>query len=166
MPVFTTVGPDGALYVVDFYRKVVEHPEWVRKDLVNDNKLFDAGEDKGRIYRVVAEGSHPYTPPRLDQANVSELVRTLAHENMWWRLTAQRLLVERQDKAAVPELDASCRRRFSRRKDACALDLGWPSCIEHRHGACSSVRFQPHGAGTGGAARGKPVDGFACRLQS
>ena len=105
MPVFTTVGPDGALYVVDFYRKVVEHPEWVRKDLVNDHKLFDAGEDKGRIYRVVAEGSHPYPPPRLDQANVSELVRTLAHENMWWRLTAQRLLVERQDKSAIPDLE-------------------------------------------------------------
>jgi putative membrane-bound dehydrogenase-like protein len=105
MPVFTTVGPDGAIYVVDFYRKVVEHPEWVRKDLVNDNKLFEAGEDKGRIYRIVAEGSHGYAPPRLDRANVSELVRTLAHENMWWRLTAQRLLVERQNKAAIPELE-------------------------------------------------------------
>lgn len=104
MPVFTTVGPDGGLYVVDFYRKVVEHPEWIRKDLMNDRKLFEAGEDKGRIYRIIAKDGRRQRPPRLDQAGTSELVKALGHENMWWRLTAQRLIVERQEKAAIPEL--------------------------------------------------------------
>jgi putative membrane-bound dehydrogenase-like protein len=104
MPVFTTVGPDGALYVVDFYRKIVEHPEWIRQDLVNDTKLFYAGNDRGRIYRVVYQGSKPGPKPRLNEASVSELVQELSNTNMWWRITAQRLLVERQDPAAIPAL--------------------------------------------------------------
>ena len=106
MPVFTTVGPDGALYVVDFYRKVVEHPEWIRKDLVNDTKLFDEGKDRGRIYRIVWDGSPKMPRPRLNEATSSELVRQLSHPNMWWRLTSQRLLVERQDKSVIAELQS------------------------------------------------------------
>jgi putative membrane-bound dehydrogenase-like protein len=102
MPVFTTVGPDGALYVVDFYRKIVEHPEWIRKDLMNDQKLFYAGNDRGRIYRVVYEGAKPATVPWLHQASAAELVRHLSNPNRWWRITAQRLLVDRQDSMSIP----------------------------------------------------------------
>ena len=68
MPVFATVGPDGALYVVDFYRKIVEHPEWIRKEYANDRKLFYAGNDKGRIYRIEYSRSQPGPRPRLDEA--------------------------------------------------------------------------------------------------
>ncbi len=105
MPVFTTVGPDGALYVVDFYRKVIEHPEWIRKDLVNNLKLFDLGKDHGRIYRIVREGSAKPPRPRLNEASPPELVSQLSNPNMWWRLTAQRLLVERQDKSVIAALE-------------------------------------------------------------
>lgn len=104
MPVFTTTGPDGALYVVDFYRKIVEHPEWIRDDLVHAEKLFNAGNDRGRIYRIVAEGAKRRAPPRLDQTKTAELVRHLSDANGWWRITAQRLLVERGDLSAMPEL--------------------------------------------------------------
>ena len=104
MPVFTTVGPDGALYVVDFYRKVIEHPEWIRKDFVHDTKLFDQGKNRGRIYRIVWEGSPKLPRPRLNEASSSELVGQLSNPNMWWRLTAQRLLVDRQDKSVVAAL--------------------------------------------------------------
>jgi putative heme-binding domain-containing protein len=104
MPVFTTVGPDGALYVVDFYRKIVEHPEWIRKDLMNDNKLFYAGNDRGRIYRVVYEEAKPVPKLQLNEASTSQLVQELSHRNMWWRITAQRLLVERQDPTAIRAL--------------------------------------------------------------
>ena len=110
MPVFTTVGPDGALYVVDFYRKVVEHPEWLRKDLVNDQQLIDQGKDRGRIYRIVWEGAPKAPRPRLDKASSSELVEQLSNPNMWWRLTAQRLLVERQDKSVVGALQELARK--------------------------------------------------------
>jgi putative membrane-bound dehydrogenase-like protein len=104
MPVFTTVGPDGALYVVDFYREIVEHPEWIRKDLMNATKLFYAGNDRGRIHRVVYEGAKSVGKPRLNEASVSGLVQELSNPNLWWRITAQRLLVERQDPAAIPPL--------------------------------------------------------------
>jgi hypothetical protein len=109
MPVFTTVGPDGALYVVDFYRKVIEHPEWIRKDLVNDLKLFNLGKDHGRIYRIVREGSPKQPKPRLNEARSPELVGHLSNPNMWWRLTAQRLLVERQDKSVIAVLETLVR---------------------------------------------------------
>jgi putative membrane-bound dehydrogenase-like protein len=109
MPVFTTVGPDGALYVVDFYRKVIEHPEWIRKDLVNDLKLFNLGKDHGRIYRIVREGSPKQPKPRLNEASSPELVGHLSNPNMWWRLTAQRLLVERQDKSVIAALEILAR---------------------------------------------------------
>ena len=104
MPVFTTTGPDGALYVVDFYRKIVEHPEWIREDFVDDHELFYAGQDRGRIYRIVHGDPEPAEPPRLDRAGAAELVDRLSHPNRWWRLTAQRLLVERRDSSAVPRL--------------------------------------------------------------
>lgn len=104
MPVFTTTGPDGALYVADFYRKIVEHPEWIREDFVDDHELFYAGQDRGRIYRIVHGEPEPAEPPRLDRAGAAELVETLSHPNRWWRLTAQRLLVERQDPSAISPL--------------------------------------------------------------
>jgi putative membrane-bound dehydrogenase-like protein len=103
-PVFTTVGPDGALYVVDFHRKIVEHPEWIRKEYVNDRKLFYAGNDCGRIYRIVKDDSVRAPKPMLKNTNASQLVKELSNPNSWWRLTSQRLLVERQELDAVPAL--------------------------------------------------------------
>ncbi len=104
MPVFTANGPDGALYVVDFYRKIVEHPEWIREGLVNSHDLFYAGNDRGRIYRVVYKGAKPGPKSRLNEAGTQELIQALSKPNRWWRLTAQRLLIERRDPAAVAAL--------------------------------------------------------------
>ena len=115
MPVFTTTGPDGALYVVDFHRKIVEHPEWIREDFVDDQELFYAGQDHGRIYRIVHGETEPEQPPRLDQAGAAELADRLSHPNRWWRLTAQRLLVESQDQSVVPRLKELARSGASAR---------------------------------------------------
>ncbi len=102
-PVFTTVGPDGALYVVDYYRKYIEHPDYVPEGLEGQFDLR-AGAGKGRIYRVLHQDSQPTTKPDLQSAASEQLVQALTHSNMWWRITAQRLLVERQDQSVVPAL--------------------------------------------------------------
>lgn len=105
-PVFTTTGPDGALYVVDYHRPVVEHPEYAPREIV-DYIEFEPPAQAGRIYRIVYEGSEPYEPPKLGEASSEELVDALSHPNGWWRMTAQRLLVERSDRlveSALQEL--------------------------------------------------------------
>ena len=103
-PVFATNGPDGALYIVDMYRKIIDHPQYVpeqSRPLLD----FEAGKGHGRIYRIVARN---WTADRkavdLGRMDAAELSRTLEHPNAWWRETAQRLLVERRDRRAVPLL--------------------------------------------------------------
>jgi putative heme-binding domain-containing protein len=102
-PVFTTTGPDGALYVVDYYRFTVEHPEFVPPQLLKQIN-FEARQRLGRIWRIVHESSKPGRGPKLSASPANELVAQLANPNMWWRITAQRLLVERQEKAATPDI--------------------------------------------------------------
>ena len=99
-PVFTTTGPDGALYVVDFYQPNVEHPEFVPPELSKEVE-FDTPKQLGRIYRVVHESSKLWPRPNLLEASTAELVEMLEHPNQWWRIEAQRLLMDRQDESAV-----------------------------------------------------------------
>ncbi len=107
-PVSLAHGPDGALYVVDMYRAVIEHPEFMPSELKNRPDLV-LGRDKGRIWRIVPEGqrSRPQRPD-LGKASVAELVKHLEHTEAWWRITAQRLLLERGDKAAIEPLRRLC----------------------------------------------------------
>jgi putative membrane-bound dehydrogenase-like protein len=98
-------APDGNLYVIDIYRLHVETPESIPEEL-KKNMDFWAGDTRGRIYRLV-----PGRPlrqrdlrPGLGNATAAELVRQLENSNGWHRQTAQRLLLERQDEAAVPLL--------------------------------------------------------------
>lgn len=107
-PAFTTVGPDGALYVVDYYRPILEHPEWIPPEQLYDADLY-AGSQQGRIYRVVHESAPASPVPRLGEASSAELVEHLSRPNMWWRITAQRLLVERGDKVVIPPLTEQAR---------------------------------------------------------
>ncbi len=106
-PVTMAVGPDGGLYVVDMHRAVIEHPEWI-PDQVEQGLDVRAGDDKGRIYRVVPREGVETVRPELGSADLETLVEALAHPNKWWRDTAQRLLVERQDESAVPLLTELC----------------------------------------------------------
>jgi len=99
-PVSMFPGPDGALYVVDMYRTEVEHPDWVPADM-KSRYNFNHRKDQGRIWRVVPEGKRNPTPrPQLAEAKTADLVALLAHPDVWWRMTAQRLLNERQDRDA------------------------------------------------------------------
>jgi putative membrane-bound dehydrogenase-like protein len=109
-PVNLTVGPDGALYLVDYYREVIEHPEWTSTSVQTSQNLYN-GSDRGRIYRIVPDSSPlPLARNlRLSQASDEELVRSLDSPNVWWRRTAQRLLVNRQSDASVVLLKNSLR---------------------------------------------------------
>lgn len=103
-PVFAAAGPDGALYVVDMYRKDIDHPAYVPEE---SRPLFDftAGRDRGRIYRIAASDRAPRgVPGDLAAASNDALVQALRHANGWRRDTAQRLLVERGARDAAPRL--------------------------------------------------------------
>ncbi len=107
-PVFTATGPDGAMYVVDYYRFTVEHPEFVPPQMLKQID-FEARRRMGRIYRIVAKSSKPGPKPNLADASSQDLVASLSNANMWWRITAQRLLIDRRDKAVVPLLETLAR---------------------------------------------------------
>ncbi|HMJ89999.1 MAG TPA: PVC-type heme-binding CxxCH protein, partial [Candidatus Acidoferrum sp.] len=93
--VFTTTGPDGALYIVDMYRDLVEHPHWVAPEL-RDKVDWRKGEEHGRIWRVSARNAKPVKIEKLSAATDEQLVDFLETRNGWLRDTAQRLLVERR----------------------------------------------------------------------
>ena len=104
-PASFTVGPDGNLYIADICRQYVETPASIPEP-IKEGLDFYAGIDHGRIYRIVPRKSatRPYVRPELHSATAPELVGHLASTNQWWRLTAQRLLLQRQDRSALPAL--------------------------------------------------------------
>ncbi|MEY2880911.1 MAG: hypothetical protein RLZZ15_3291 [Verrucomicrobiota bacterium] len=110
-PVNLFNGPDGALYVVDLYRGILQHRTYVTTFLrkqIEDRKLAD-GRGYGRIWRIVPDGAPQadFKSVALARATTAELVNALASPHGWTRDTAQRLLVERRDPAAVAPLARS-----------------------------------------------------------
>ena len=95
-PVALADGPDGALYVVDLYRGILQHKvfmtSWLRK------QVLDRGLDQhiglGRIWRVVPAQAKRPAAPNLAEASWTELSKLLGHENGWLRDGAQRIFVE------------------------------------------------------------------------
>ncbi len=107
-PVNFVNAPDGTLHVLDMYRETIEHP-WSIPDDIRARLDLRSGEDRGRIYRITPPGFRRRPTPRFSDASVQELVRYLSHPNGWHRETAQRLLYERQEKAAVPLIERMLR---------------------------------------------------------
>ncbi|MFI4859709.1 MAG: c-type cytochrome [Phycisphaerales bacterium JB063] len=100
-------GPDGCLYVVDMYRGIIQHRDFVTSYLRRQilSRGLDTPVGLGRIYRVVYTGNDiPDERPAMSEQSSIELVAHLSRRNAWWRETAQRLLVERRDPEAVPAL--------------------------------------------------------------
>jgi len=103
-PVNFYIGPEGAIYVADYYRMIIEHPEWMSTHTHHSPDLYK-GEDRGRIYRITPDAGLPLpTKIHASAATDEELVGKLASPNIWWRRTAQRLLVDRQSAASVAPL--------------------------------------------------------------
>ena len=96
-PVHAEVGPDGALWVLDWYNFIIQHnptPEGFETGA--GNAYIDSLREntRGRIYRIAYRDAPGYKPVKISRDQPAKLVRTLTHDNMFWRLTAQRLLVE------------------------------------------------------------------------
>jgi len=107
-PVFLATGPDGALYVCDMYRKTIEHPDYLPEE-IRKRTDFDSGKTMGRIWRVVRDDLDPADLAKLravdlSGASIETLCETLTNPDGWWVDTAQRLLLERRDQAAVEPL--------------------------------------------------------------
>lgn len=108
-PVYAATGPDGALYFADFYRKVIDHPEYLPAE-VRGRMDFEAGKDLGRIWRVRkpvpsalrVSGAVAELPSGPLAGMASEhLAVALSSVNGWVRQTAHRLLFERGGGAEV-----------------------------------------------------------------
>lgn len=98
-----THGPDGSIWVTDYYREIIEDYSAIPRHLQQQYGVY-AGHDRGRIYRLTHKDA-----PRAPSADMSGLeVPTLARECasplFWRRQTAQRLLVERGGEDAAPAL--------------------------------------------------------------
>lgn len=121
-PVFLAHGPDDALYVVDMYRAVIEHPEFMPPELKQRPDLA-RGKDKGRIWRIVPERhqGHVHVKKSLAKATTELLVANIGDGRPWWRTTAHRLLLERQDVAAVEPL----RRELEQKDPLARIHAAW-----------------------------------------
>lgn len=107
-PVHGTVGPDGALYIVDMYHGIVQHDSYMTPYLKEQILMrdLDKGVHLGRIWRIVPEDWEPKQTPKLSQKSNQDLVKFLSHEEGWYRDMAQRLLVERADLSVVASLES------------------------------------------------------------
>ena len=102
-PVGAKVGPDGALWVLDWYNFMIQHtPEGMATHPERD--IF-----RGRIYRLVYEQGEPTATTEVYQDRPETLIQALKSDNMFWRITAQRLIVESKYVALAEELQALIR---------------------------------------------------------
>jgi putative membrane-bound dehydrogenase-like protein len=108
-PVNFATGPDGALYVVDFYRRWVEHPDYVPRES-RGGIDWREGADRGRIWRIRRKSRALEPWPDLAALDTARLVETLDSPNGWMRDTAQRLIEEQAKDDARRLLGAMVRK--------------------------------------------------------
>ncbi len=127
-PTMIQTGPDGALWVADMYRYVIEHPQWIPLDWQKKVDLR-AGHELGRIYRIYPADKKPRALPRLDKMTNNELAAALDSPSGWQRDMAQMMLLNRgpnfegDDPApALRRLLAKSKRPLARLHALCTLD--------------------------------------------
>jgi putative membrane-bound dehydrogenase-like protein len=112
-PVQTEVGPDGSVWVVDWYDFIIQHnptPSPTRGGYQAENGKGNAyinplrDHERGRIYRIVYKNNDQRNTLSLNKSDTKGLLNALSNNNMFWRLHAQRLLVENGDKSVLPAL--------------------------------------------------------------
>lgn len=118
-PVQAEVGPDGAVWIADWYNFIIQHNVFVPRQAPVEfvlpfveqphgqgNAFSSSLRDlsHGRIYRVVYKNAKPAPALNLNAKDLSGLLTALENDNMFWRMTAQRLIVESKNLAALPGL--------------------------------------------------------------
>ncbi|MES2922808.1 MAG: PVC-type heme-binding CxxCH protein [Verrucomicrobiota bacterium] len=112
-PVAAETGPDGAVWIADWYNLIIQHNPTPNKNSAG----FDAKNGRGnayespvrdvsygRVLRVYPKGSKDDTNPKLVPTDLDSLLAGLGHSNLFWRLTAQRLIVESGSTSAAAKL--------------------------------------------------------------
>ncbi|MDD7983538.1 cytochrome C [Lentisphaera marina] len=117
-PVNLKTGPDGALYIVDMYRGIIQEGNWTAKGSYLRKVIDEYGLAKnkgmGRIYRLVPKGhKKTFTHPKFLEMATKELIPYLGHENGSIRTTVRKLIVLRNEK----ELYGNLRAAFNRSKN-------------------------------------------------
>lgn len=108
-PVFAQVGPDGAVWIADWYSFIIQHnpvPRGFANGTGNAYETDLRDYTHGRIYRVGWNQAPNYQPISLSANDPAACIKALSNNNLFWRLHAQRLLVERGKKDIVPALIA------------------------------------------------------------
>jgi putative membrane-bound dehydrogenase-like protein len=111
-PVAAMVGPDGAVWFADWYNFIAQHNPTPPGFSVGKGAAYETSMRdhlRGRIYRIVYRGAPAAKKRSLSKNEPAGLLSALAADNMFWRLHAQRLLVERGQKDVVPQLVALAR---------------------------------------------------------
>ena len=111
-PVAAMVGPDGAVWFADWYNFIAQHNPTPQGYSTGKGAAYETSMRdhlRGRIYRVVYRGAPAAKKRSLSKNDPAGLLSALASDNMFWRLHAQRLLVERGQKDVVPQLVALAR---------------------------------------------------------
>ena len=105
-PIHARVGPDGALYVVDFYNQIAVHNDTrgPAHGARNAATRPDRDHHFTRLWRIQHRDAAPLPPFQLDARDPAGLVPMLAHPNGWVRMTANRLLNETQPSNVTPAL--------------------------------------------------------------
>jgi putative membrane-bound dehydrogenase-like protein len=112
-PVAAETGPDGAVWISDWYNLIIQHNPTPNKQ----NSGLDAKNGKGnayetpvrdtqhgRVYRIYPSGTRDDKNPGLDLAKQDALIAALSHPNLFWRMSAQSLLIQRAKNDVVPAL--------------------------------------------------------------
>jgi putative membrane-bound dehydrogenase-like protein len=106
-PIAGEVGPDGAVWMIDWYNYTIQHNPIPSGFVGGKGGAYETElRDKthGRVYRITWDGAPEYKPMDLHEASPAELVATLKNDNMFWRMTALRMLIDKGDKSIVPDL--------------------------------------------------------------
>jgi putative membrane-bound dehydrogenase-like protein len=149
-PVNLANGPDGALYVVDMYRELVEHPEFV-PERDRGSVDFRRWHHRGRIWRIRPKTSTTMANrrPNLGKADDRTLVALLGNRNAWWRTTAQRLLVGR----GLSERLGRGREHASSRPLLLAVSNSSPNALARVHALWTLMEADPYAVTPGTLGR-------------
>ncbi len=107
-PVHIHTGPDGAIYITDMYRGLIQHGAYItpylRNKTIERNLVLPV--HCGRIWKLVPKNNHPLASKKLSDDSIDELINAFSDSSGWKRDLAQRLLVEKNDPGSIAKLQS------------------------------------------------------------